>query len=164
MAAFRAAAPPIVHHEELGRVITSRREAKRVRRGRSPVRSFLPKRGERRLSVDRLTFAPLAEAIANGERVAQARQQGHLRTAGRPSTDVHFCGWSVISVLAARATDCSVEATPIEGEHGTGNPYHADIVLPRRVETDDIERKRYAQRLARAAVWRDRPTLSTDRS
>lgn len=128
------------------------------------MRSFLPKRGERRLSVDRLSFAPLPDAITNGERVAQARQQGNLRTAGKPSSDIHFCGWGVISVLATRETDCAVEATPIEGEHGTGNPYHADIVLPTQVETDDIERKRYAQRLARSAVWRGRPTLPADPS
>ena len=135
-----------------------------MRSGRLLVRSFLPRRGESRLSVDRLSFAPLPEAIANGERVAHARQQGNLRTAGKPSSDIHFCGWGVLAVLATRETDCSVEATPIEGEHGAGNPYHADIVLPRRVETDDIARKRYAQRLARAAVRRDRPTLTKDPS
>lgn len=157
---------PVADREELGRIISSRDEAKRAMRTEKAVLvpCFLPRRGESRLSVDRLSKAPLDAAAANGERVAQARQRGILRTTGRPSRDIHFCGWVVISAYAARTAGCSVEATPIEGNGDMGNPYHADIVLPKIVETDDEERKEYAQQLALTARWEARPTVAFARS
>ena len=153
---------PMVDDEELGRIVASRRAARRVARGDLVYRSFLPGKGRNLLSVDRLSRAPLADAVANGERVARAKQQGIVRTGGRPSRDVHFCGWRVLAVRAARAAACRVVAAPIESDHEARNPYHAEILLPAGVETDEA-RKACAQELALAAVWRARPNR-TNRS
>ena len=82
---------------------------------------------------------------------------GIVRTTGKPSRNIGFGGWAVISARKVRSVECEVEATPIFGDLEESNPYHADIVLPVRVETDDEERKHFAQYLAEAAVWRGRP-------
>lgn len=152
--------------EKLGRVVSSRDDARTAMRAEDPalVPHFLPRRGESRLSVDRLSRAPLAAAVAYGEAVALARQRGIVRTTGKRSRDIHFCGWVVISASAARTAGCSVEATPIEGNDGIENPHHADIVLPKTVETDEEERKEYAQLLALAARWEARPAEVVARS
>lgn len=157
---------PVADQERLGRIVSSKDEARRVRRPRedSLLPCFLPKKGESRLSVDRLDRAPLYIAVANGERVAQKRQRGIVRTTGKPSRDIQFCGWGVITANAARNVGCSVEATPLEGDADVGNPYHADIVLPKTVETNEEERKDYAQQLALAARWEASPTESIARS
>ena len=150
-------APRVADEEDLGRIVASNRDAKKARTQGSLLRFFTVKPGESRLSVDRLSVAPASDAVSNGERVARLRQMGMVRTAGRPSRDIRFCGWVVVSAGAVRSGRCEVEATPIYGDPEESNPYHADIVLPDLVETDEDERIKYALRLALTAVWRDRP-------
>lgn len=147
----------IADDEELGRCVVSKRAAHRAREGRGLAKLLTPRQGERRISVDRLTIAPLADAIANGHRVAAARQDGIIRTSGQPSRDVEFRGWVTLSAQSARDADCECIASPIEESAGARNPYHADIVMPESVLEDDPERVRYAQALEESAAWRERP-------
>ena len=147
----------VADEEDLGRIVASTRDAKKAPIQEHRMRFFMVKSGESRLSVDRLSVAPASDAVSNGERVARLRQMGMVRTTGRPSRNIRFCGWVVVSAGAARSGGCEVEATPIYGDSEESNPYHADIVLPDRVKTDDEERKKYALRLALTAVWRDHP-------
>lgn len=148
----------VADEEDLGRIVASKRDAKKAQTQSNLLRFFTVKPGESRLSVDRLSVAPASDAVSNGERVARLRQMGMVRTAGRPSRDIRFYGWVVVSAGAVRSGRCEVEATPIHGAPDESNPYHADIVLPDRVKTDDDERLKCALRLALTAVWRDRPT------
>lgn len=143
--------------EELGRCVVSKRAALRAREGRGVVKLLTPRRGDRRISVDRLSIAPLADAVANGRRVAAARQEGIIRTSGQPSRDVDFCGWITVAALAVRSADCECIASPIERPNSASNPYHADIVMPESVMDDDFERVRYAQELEESATWRKGP-------
>lgn len=147
----------IADDEELGRCVVSKRVAHRVREGRGLAKLLTPRKGESRISVDRLTIAPLADAIANGHRVAAARQEGICRASGQKSRDVEFCGWITLSARAARSAECECIASPIEKSAGPGNPYHADIVMPESVIEDDLERVRYAQELEESAAWRGKP-------
>lgn len=147
----------IADDEELGRCVVSKRAARRAREGRGLAKLLTPRQGERRMSVDRLTIAPLADAIANGRRVAAARQEGICRASGQKSRDVEFGGWVTLSARAVRGADCECVASPIEKPVGPGNPYHADIVMPESVLEDDLERVRYAQELEESAGWRERP-------
>lgn len=158
--------PPVADQEKLGRIVSSKDEARKAMSAgdASLVPCFLPRKGQSRLSVDRLSKAPRDVAVANGARVAEKRQRGIVRITGRRSRDIQFCGWGVITANAARNVGCSVEATPIEGDADVENPYHADIVLPKTVETNEEERKDYAQQLALAARWEARPTESIARS
>lgn len=146
----------VADDEDLGRIVATKKDARKARH-KNLYRLFLVKPRERRLSVDRLSVAPPSDAVSNGERVARLKQMGIVRTTGKPSRNIGFRGWAVISARAVRSVECEVEATPILGDSEESNPHHADIVLPGRVETDDEERKHYAQYLAEAAVWRDRP-------
>ena len=147
----------VADDEDLGRIVATKKDAQKAR-NKKLFRLFLVKPGERRLSVDRLGVAPLSDAVSNGERIARLKQMGIVRTTGKPSRNIGFRGWAVISARTVRSVECEVEATPIVGAPEESNPYHADIVLPVRVETDNEERKHYAQYLAEAAVWRGRPS------
>ena len=123
--------------EELGRGIFSSRSAKRARIA-IPKNVFLEKRGNTRISVDRLSLAPTAEAIQIADEVASQRE----RT---------FYGWAVITAEGASENGRFVEPSPLEH-----NQFHADIVLP----SEAIEREEqivHAQLLADASTWRKRP-------
>ena len=133
----------IAQDEELGRGVFSRRRARRARRSRVPADIFLEKEGEPKLSVDRLSLAPVDEAVEIAEEVAS----------NRPNAT--FCGWAVLTASSARENGRETVASPIEN-----NPYHADIVLPEVAAEDREEQIRHALELADASRWRERPDSS----
>ncbi len=122
--------------ENLGRDVFSRSQARRADRGRIPLNVFLEKKGEPRLSVDRLDFASPRDAAEIADRVANGR--------GRT-----FFGWAVVKADTAALNGRKVTASP-----QPDNPYHADIVLPDVAVEDRDEQKRHAQELADGASWR----------
>ena len=133
--------------EELGRGVSSSRIARRARRPnfQVPFNVFLPPRGERGISVDRLSVAPYNEAVAIAD----------IRDAAR---DRIFYGWAVTTAIVATDNGRRIVASPIPDV----NPYHADIVLPENAAHDREEQKRHAQELADASRWNDKTTPLTD--
>ena len=128
----------IAPDEDLGRGVFSSKQARRARRSGVRLNVFLERPGHLRISVDRLTIAPVGAADATAESVAAAR-------------GARFYGWAVITADAASAGGRRVLATPLPK-----NPYHADIMLP-ELTADDLEAQRkHAQQLADASRWRGR--------
>ena len=125
--------------EELGRSVSSRRNAARARRSRLPYHEFLPRQSVVEISVDRLSIATPEESTA----VADGRDAVRGRT---------FYGWAVITAEAAGENGRKVVASPIPDI----NPYHADIVLPASAAEDRNEQVRHAQQLRDASNWRER--------
>ena len=125
--------------EELGRGVFSSKNAKRAKRSRVPAHVFLEKLGESKISVDRLSAAPLEEVFTIAERVA----------AGRGAS---FYGWAIVIAKRIRENRREVIATPLPD-----NPYHAEILLPEGAAEDREEQQRHAQELADASRWQDRP-------
>ena len=128
--------------EELGRGVFSSQQARLSRQHGVPVSVFRERDGHREISVDRLSVAPIDEAVKNGEAIARAR--GPNRT---------FYGWAVIPAIDVRNTGCDVEAAPLADG---SNPYHANIILPKTAVVDSGEQDQYAQRLAIKASWKER--------
>ena len=123
--------PEITPEEELGRSVLSSREAKRADRKEIPMSVFV-ERGVFCLSSDRLTIAPLPEAIQIAEQRAQER-----------GPDRSFYGWAIVMAEKARERRRRVAASP-----RPGNPYHADIILP-----SEEEQNQHALELARLSRW-----------
>lgn len=135
--------------ELLGRCVLSSKEARdAANKGLIRASVFDGWDDAGRLSVERLTKATLAEAVANGEDVVRKRSTGeHKRS---------FYGWAVVTTLDAERNKRRVEATPQEG-----NPHHADVVLP---DEDRLARERrldHALDLANHAEWRAKPRLTS---
>lgn len=125
--------------EELGRGVFSSKNAKRAKRSRVPAHVFLEKLGEPKISVDRMSVAPLEEVVKVAERVAAGR-------------DASFYGWAIVTAKRIRENKREVVATPLPE-----NPYHAEILLPEGAAEDREEQQRHAQELADASRWQDRP-------
>ena len=125
--------------EELGRGVFSSRHAARADRSRAPHHIFLERPGITEISVDRLSVAPMDDAVAIAENAA----------IGRNAT---FYGWASVSADEAGRNERRVTASPL-----SSNPYHADIVLPGETAEDREEQIRHAQELADASHWRARP-------
>ena len=132
----------IAPREELGRMISSSKSTARARRSRLPFTEFLPPPGRIDISVDRLSVAPVNEALANADGLAAAR----VRT---------FYGWAVVIAESASGNGRRVVSSPIPD----ANPYHADIILPEHVIGNREEQKRHAQELADLSRWHDRIDL-----
>ena len=133
---------PVGEWEELGRAIFFRSHRRRASNtGLIPYQAFLEQAGERRISVDRLTRAPLPDVAANARRVGEQRDPPR-----------NFYGWAVVRVSQVRNAGCEVEDSPLPG-----NPYHADIVLPDSIEDNRDEQELYAVMLAGMARWRPCP-------
>lgn len=132
----------IAADEELGRGVSSRNSANRARRSLLPINEFLPRQGETHISVDRISIAPLNEALV----IADARDGARNR---------NFYGWAVVSASNAALNGRILGASPILNI----NPYHADIILPQNASDDRDEQKRHAQELRDASHWRARPDL-----
>ena len=132
----------VASQEELGRMISSSKSAARACRSRLPFTEFLPPPARIDISVDRLSVAPVNEALANADGSAAAR--------GRT-----FYGWAVVTAESARANGRRVVSSPIPD----ANPYHADIILPEHVIGNREEQKRHAQELADLSRWCDRIDL-----
>ncbi len=134
--------PGIASWEELGRGVYSSKHARRCRNGRTPVKVFLERPGETRVSVDRLTIASANEAFS-------------IATARAIDRDGDFRGWAVVNMEGATGSGRMVAASPIPNE----NPYHADIVLSQSETVDREEQTRHAQELADASRWREASSL-----
>ena len=93
---------------------------------------FFERGGVSCLSSDRLTIAPLPEAIQIAEQRAQER-----------GPDRSFYGWAIVVAEKARERRRRVAASP-----RPGNPYHADIILP-----SEEEQNQHALELARLSRW-----------
>ena len=120
--------------EELGRSVSSRRNAARARRSRLPYHEFLPRPGVAEISVDRLSVATPDQSTA----IAESRDAARGRT---------FYGWAVVTVESACTNGRSVVASPIPDI----NLYRADIVLPASAAEDRNEQIRHAQQLRDAS-------------
>ncbi len=138
-----AAGSAIADTEELGRGVFSSQQARLSRQHGVPASVSRERDGHREISVDRLSLAPIDQAVKNGEAIARAR--GPNRT---------FYGWAVIPAVDVRNAGCDVEAAPLADG---ANPYHANIILPDAAVTDSSAQDQYAQRLAIKASWKERP-------
>ena len=130
--------------EDLGRGVFSSSIARRSRRS-IPHTVFLERPGNPTISVDRLSVAPIADALDNARDVASQRARS-------------FYGWAVISAELAASSGRRVSATPLQD-----NPLHADIELPDSAQEELEEQKRHARELADAARWQaaaDRQVLA----
>ena len=97
-------------------------------------REFLAREGERQLSFDRISIAPLAQVTTI------ARSQGHS-----------FQGWAVIAADDAGKNGRRVVSSPQQG-----NRYHSDIVLPAAATIDSEIRKQHATELkAMTRRWQE---------
>lgn len=134
----------IAPEEELGRSVYSSRDAKRAARTRAGLNSFLEKEGEPKISTDRLSVAPFDEAIA----IAETRGVARNRT---------FYGWAVVIAEQACCNGRRVVASP-----QPDNPYHGDIILPKKAVEDREIQKSHAQALADVSSWLSRPDLHDD--
>ena len=135
--------PPeiVTPQEELGRSVSAQSSAARARRSAVPYHEFLPPKGERNISVDRLSVATSAELV----QIADDRY--------RDMPDRNFYGWAVVVTRDADSDARNVVSSPITDV----NPFHADIVLPGEVAENRQEQKRHAQKLRDLSRWRERP-------
>lgn len=117
--------------ERVGRRVSSESSARRAQRGNYSYRDFLPKSGERIMSVDRLDFASIHEMTKI------------VRAYAHP-----FHGWLTKTVQDVRDLNCAVESDP-----DTDNPYHALITLPVEVAMDRDLQKHKARELAEVCNW-----------
>ena len=124
----------IGHGEALGRSVHSSKSAKRAGRGNIQF-SLFEKRGDRRLSVDRLSLMSDHEALAIATERGTSRGQ-------------NFYGWAVVSASDAESGGRVVEATPNDT-----NQFHADIVLPEQAIHDRGVAIWHAKQLAKTAKW-----------
>lgn len=128
--------------EKLGRYVLSNTERKKAAKGKMPLGVFLEAPGINSISCDRLSIAPMDEAI-----------QIAIKTASGRTPPKEFHGWAVVRVSKVIEEGCSAVAT-----EEMGNPYHADIVLPDPVIEDRDRQKQYAAKLAKVACWKPRDT------
>ena len=129
----------IASNEDIGRRISRRADEYRVRRSnKSASKIFMPRKGEVRLSMDRLTIAPPGKI-----------SQIAADTIRKTTSDRQFLGWAVVSVQDVADNGGRVVASPIPD-----NPYHADIILPDDTANVADDQKTLAVELARLASWR----------
>lgn len=131
----------IAPDEGLGRSVFSSREARRAARNRAGLNSFMEKVGELQISIDRLSVAPMDEAIA----IAAKRGVARNRT---------FYGWALVMVHQACGSGRQVAASP-----QPDNPYHGDIILPDEAKEDKDIQVSHAQALADVSCWFGRPDM-----
>ena len=136
---------PVGDWEELGRGVLSSSQSRRAAR-KVPFHVFLEQPGERKISVDRLTLAPPAEAAANAGRVAAQRNPPRS-----------FYGWAVVSAERVRAAGCAVQSSPLPD-----NRYHADIILSDDAVANADAQKEYAIKLAGMSTWQPYPPEPDD--
>lgn len=124
----------IASGESLGRSVHSSKSARRAERGNIQF-SVFEKRGDRRLSVDRLSL------MSHPEARSIATERGTRR-------GLNFYGWAVVTTNDAESSGRIVEATPTDE-----NRAHADIVLPEQAIHNRGIAIWHAKQLAEAARW-----------
>lgn len=80
----------VADDEDLGRIVATKKEAQKAR-NKKLFRLFLVKPGERRLSVDRLSVAPLSDAVSNGAR-RPSQADGNRANDGKAESE-HRLWW-----------------------------------------------------------------------
>ena len=135
--------PGICQSENIARAITTSTEARHARNGNVPA-SVFTYYGHSEISVDRIDRMEEREAVRHGDGIAARR--GANRT---------FYGWAVMTVETAREEGCDAEEAP-----EPDNDWHAHIVMPQPAAFDDNLHDEHAGKLARRAIWREKP--STD--
>ncbi len=134
-------APKNIEDDDLlGRAIFSSREAKRATVGKIRSSVFTEKLNKS-LSVDRFNFCSDKELTNIQDKNAQVRST-------KEKTQRSFYGWASLKVFDARKENRKVQSTPIKE-----NPYHADIILPEDIETEDDQRE-HAINLAESSKWK----------
>lgn len=136
---------PVDAWEKLGRRVFSSSQSKKAANGKVPLQIFLEV-GNRKISVDRLTTAPLTVTPLNYI-TAEADEAGAKRYPSRS-----FYGWAVVDTEQVLANGCTLQASPLPN-----NPYHANIVLPDVATTNAEAQRQYATALASIAKWKPRP-------
>ena len=116
------------------------RDERKIPKQVIPTREFRPKRGETKLSVDRVDEAPREAVAAVAERDAREAEDGERI----------FYGWAVVPCERAMRDGREVRATPIKRPP---NPFHADIVFPDSVKDKEDARNHHALQLAENAKW-----------
>ena len=124
----------LVPDEKLGRRVSSRKERKKVESGDTPLSLFV-RDGSNKLSVDRLRNDYLREITKISKKYDECR--------GR-----NFYGWATVSQDVASRNERQIGISP-----QTDNPYHADIVLPIIVLSDQEKSDEHASELAANAYW-----------
>ena len=121
----------VAGRERVGRRVSSESSARRAHRGKYSYRDFLPRAGERCMSVDRLDFASISDLT------------NIVRSYNHP-----FYGWLTKTTGHVRDLACDVKSDP-----NPENPYHALIVLPTEIATDRDRQKHKARVLAEVCNW-----------
>ena len=129
--------------EKLGRDVTSRKQASRIRTPSTRANVFGIKAPEVRISVDRYTQAgPTAAA-----RTALYREN---LNGGEPK----FQGWLLIEAGGVADDGRTLEYTPAWDER---NEFHSDIILPDEAAPAGQVRRRHMSRLAELSTWEQYP-------
>ena len=137
--------PGICQSENVARAITTSTEARHARNGKVPA-SVFTHYGHSKISVDRIDRMEEDEAVRHGDEIAAKR--GANRT---------FYGWATMAVAAVREEGCDAEAAP-----EPDNDWHAHIVMPPPAAVDEDLHDEHAGKLARRAVWQDKPSTDTN--
>ena len=132
---------PVTEHETIGRSIDNEDIAKRIRRNPGNVnrraRALRPRKNEWTVSTDRLPSELLHEVADIAQK--RSKQNGGM-----------LQGWVAITVRDVRAygIDSEVQASPLDE-----NRFHADIVFPQSVATDDNHKRDCVAALAERTFW-----------
>ena len=131
---------PVNDKELVGRIVSSRTEAKFCRSGDVPA-SVFSQPGNFEISVDRVDRMTPGEAIRHGELIASLRGTNRL-----------FRGWALLRRPDMSHAGCGCRASP-----GFDNFWHADILMPQTAAGDNSLHGVFAAALARRSSWRGGP-------
>ena len=137
--------PGICQSENVARAITTSTETRHARNGNVPA-SVFTYYGRSKISVDRIDRMEEGDAVRHGDDIAARR--GANRT---------FYGCAVMTAADVREEGCDAEAAP-----EPDNDWHAHIVMPRHTAFDDNLHDEHAGKLARRAIWQDKPSTDTE--
>ena len=122
----------------LGRAVFSSKDAKQaIRKGQIRHKIFLEK-SNKSISMDRFDFCSKKTLTCIQNKNAQLRSTS--------SEQRSFYGWATIQAIEVRKSKRKLKLSPI-----SGNPYHADIYLPKNIERD--EQIVHAKELASHSHW-----------
>lgn len=131
---------PVTGSEKLARCVFSRKDARRVRAGKVPLRLF-DKWPNGRLSVFRLSKATSDQAMS------AAKMMARTRTPPTPQ------GWAFLTAGILEDHGLRAEASPVKD-----NCFHADIVLPDVARDQEKGWMPYVLDLLRYVEWEPLPT------
>lgn len=137
--------PPLRPDDPLGRAEYGRSRAKRWRKGHKDHQTFLVRREDENISVDRLGHTTDDEIAQIQEQLAARREASG------------FYGWAVLPVREANRSGRNVRPCPVR-QHHINNPYHAVIELNLTADAHRREQqKKHATELSAVAEWKQNP-------